>query len=300
MKLSKELKIGAFVVLVLVMSFFLINYLRGRDLFNREIEVSSRYSDIEGLVESAPVYIKGYKAGKVIDVSYDIESCDFIVTCSIIKDFMIPDDSRMIIYGVDIMGGKGVRIDLGSSPVSVDDGGFLSASTEPAMLDGLAEGVTPIFEKVAATLDSLNTAVSLFNKVLSDKSIARTMAHMEHTLYSISSIASNLDGNSDELNSLMNNLASLSSYLIGLTSKADSLLVDAAGYLDAVDHEDLREVVVSFRDLLTNINDPDGTIGKLMTDGSVYDSVEDLLDDIDVLVRKIQENPKKYIKFSVF
>ena len=56
MKYSKELKIGLFVVTVLVASFFLINYLRGEDIFNNEIELVSRYDNVEGLVASAPVY----------------------------------------------------------------------------------------------------------------------------------------------------------------------------------------------------------------------------------------------------
>ena len=38
MKYSKELKIGVFVVAVLVMSFFVINYLRGEDIFNKVIK----------------------------------------------------------------------------------------------------------------------------------------------------------------------------------------------------------------------------------------------------------------------
>ena len=32
MKITKEFKIGLFVVTVLIMSFFLINYLRGKDI----------------------------------------------------------------------------------------------------------------------------------------------------------------------------------------------------------------------------------------------------------------------------
>ena len=71
MKHSKELKIGIFVITVLITSFFLINYLRGEDIFNKEIELVSRYDDLEGLVASAPVYIKGYKAGKVSEVTYE-------------------------------------------------------------------------------------------------------------------------------------------------------------------------------------------------------------------------------------
>ena len=105
MKYAKELKIGVFVVIVSVASFFLINYLRGEDLLNKEIELISRYDKVEGLVASAPVYIKGYKAGKVSEVTYCPETEDFRVVCSIRKEFRVPNDSRMTIYSVDIMGG---------------------------------------------------------------------------------------------------------------------------------------------------------------------------------------------------
>jgi phospholipid/cholesterol/gamma-HCH transport system substrate-binding protein len=67
-----------------------------------------------------------------------------------------------------------------------------------------------------------------------------------------------------------------------------------------VNEADIVGLVQSFRQLLENINDPDGSIGKLLTDDSVYNSVDELLSDVDELVKKIQENPKKYIKISVF
>ena len=47
MKYSKEVKIGAFVLAVLVISFFVINYLRGKDIFNREMEVCSVYENVD-------------------------------------------------------------------------------------------------------------------------------------------------------------------------------------------------------------------------------------------------------------
>ena len=43
MRYSKEFKIGVFVVVVLTASFFVINYLRGKDIFNKEIEIVSEY-----------------------------------------------------------------------------------------------------------------------------------------------------------------------------------------------------------------------------------------------------------------
>ncbi len=300
MKFSKEFKIGLFVVTVLTASFFLINYLRGKDLFNKEIEISARYSDVEGLVPSAPVYVKGYKAGKVTEVSYDPVSDDFLVKCSVMRDFRIPVDSKMMIYGVDIMGGKGIRIDLGSSSDLIADGGSLSSSSEPGMLDGLAAGVGPLMEKLGRTLDSLNVTVSSVNSLLADGNISRTIAHLEKTMSDVSAIVAVVDGKSDELNVFLDNLAALSSELISVSQKADALVSDVSDVVSKVDADEVRDVVSSFRVLLENINDPDGTVGRLLTDDSVYESVDGLLNDIDTLIRKIQENPKKYIKISVF
>ena len=165
---KKELKIGIFVVTVLVVSFFLINYLRGEDIFNREIELVSSYDNIEGLTASAPVYIKGYKAGKVSEVMYRPETDDFKVICSVPKEFRIPSDSRMTIYSVDIMGGKGVRIDLGLSETLVADGDYL----EPAFAGAKAYDSFQFVRQGFFCVDSKDSAPDalVFNRIVSLKS----------------------------------------------------------------------------------------------------------------------------------
>ena len=303
MKYSKEFKIGLFVVIVLTASFFVINYLRGKDIFNKEIEIVSHYGNVEGLVESAPVFIKGYKAGKVIEVSYRPEEEAFKVVCSVRKEFRIPTDSRMTIYAVDIMGGKGVKIDLGTSPESIEDGGELYPSVEAGLLDGLASGLEPLISKVANTLDSLAVTVSGINAVLSESnkaSLANTIAHLEKTMDSVSGIAESINGKSEDIAAFIGNLEALSVKLGSIVDNADTLVGGAADFMATLNESDIQSLVASFKTLLDNINDPDGSIGKLLVDGSIYDSVDDLLNDIDILVKEIKENPKKYIKISVF
>ena len=303
MRFSKELKIGVFVVVVLTASFFLINYLRGEDIMNREIELVSQYDNVEGLVASAPVFIKGYKAGKVSEVVYQPESGNFKVTCSIKKEFAIPEDSRMTIYAVDIMGGKGVRIDLGSSDDMAKDGDMLQPAFEPGLMDGISAGIGPLLDKVNHTLDSLGVTVSGVNRVLSEKntaSISRTVAHLERTMADVSQVVANVEGKSKELDQFVDALSAFAGKLDGLAAKVDTTMTGVKDFVGTLNESDIDSLVVSFRELLENINDPNGTIGKLLNDGSVYDSVDSLLNDVDTLVRKIQENPKKYIRISVF
>ena len=301
--MSKELKIGLFAVTILTISFFLINYLRGEDLFNREIELSSRYSNVEGLVPSAPVFIKGYKAGKVAEVNYNAESEDFEVICSVKREFRIPSDSRMTIYSVDIMGGKGVKIELGKAASYAEDGDMLKSGFEAGLMDTIAGSVGPLLQKVNNTMDSLAVTVSGINALLSDKNrahITNTLAHLERTMANVQSVSQDIEGRSAELVYFIENLSSLSAKLNSIADRTDTAISGVNEVVTTISESDLQGVISSLKILLDNMNDPDGTIGKLFVDNSVYDSVETLLNDIDTLICRIQENPKKYLRISVF
>ena len=219
------------------------------------------------------------------------------------KEFTIPTDSRMTIYSVDLMGSKGVKLDLGSSESMVEDGGTLASSIEASLIDGLAGQLTPIIAKVGNTLDSLNVTVSNVNSLLSEANQARisnTLAHLEKTMRNVSEFAASIGGRSEDLNAFITNLSDLSAKLDAIVDNVDVTVDGVAHIVGTISETDIKGIVESFHTLLNNINDPDGTIGKLMVDGSVYTSLDTLLMDIDSLVNKIQENPKKYMKLSVF
>ena len=303
MKISKEVKIGTFIVVVLTASFFLINYLRGEDIFDREIELVSKYEDLHGLVASAPVHIKGFKAGEVTEVTYLPAEAMFKVVCSVQKEFAVPQDSKMVIYGVDIMGGKGIRIDLGTSSVMAENEAVLSGEYEQDLMGSLGASIGPLLEKVSSTLDSLSVTVSGVNSMLSERnvaSISNSLALLETTMSDVRKIASTVQGKSGELNDFIENLASFSDKLGSIAGNADAAVADVSAIVDSLAKADLDGLIASFKSLVDNVNDPDGSIGKFLNSDSVYNSVDSLLIDVNSLVRKIQENPKKYLKISVF
>jgi phospholipid/cholesterol/gamma-HCH transport system substrate-binding protein len=116
----------------------------------------------------------------------------------------------------------------------------------------------------------------------------------------VNALAGMIGGKSSEISLFVDNLASLSEKFSSIADKVDTTMTEVSSIADSVSKSDIEGLVASFNTLLESINDPDGTIGKLLVDKSVYDSVDTLLADVDSLVRKIQENPKKYIKISVF
>ena len=160
-----------------------------------------------------------------------------------------------------------------------------------------------MFEKVNNTLDSLSITVSGINRILSAEntaSLTATIEHLQTTMKNVSAVSSAIGGKSDELSSFISDLSVLSGKLTSVIDKADQTMTGVSSVVSSISETDIKQIITSFKDLLQNINDPDGTVGKLLVDNSVYDSLDELLSDVDTLVRKIQNNPKKYIKISVF
>ena len=303
MKVSKEFRIGIFVVVILAVSFVLINYLRGKDIFNREMTVVSRFTDVQGLVPSAPVFVKGYKAGTVTDVGYDTESGDFEVKCSVLRQFRIPVDSKMTLYSVDIMGGKGIRIDLGVSGEYADDMYELEPRVEQDLISSLSSAAGPLFDKVTVSLDSLESAVSGINRIvtaISVEDVERMTSDLEATISNARAISAAVNGKSKELSGFISNLERVSGKLSLLVEKADTTVSNINGITSALDRSDVEGLIASLKSLSEKIQDPDGSIGRLLEGGEVYESVDSLLSEINLLVSKIAENPKKYLRISVF
>lgn len=301
--MKKEFKIGIFAVIILTTSVFVLNYLKGEDILNRETEYVSSFSNLEGLVVSAPVYVKGYKAGKVTDIEYEAASDRFLVTCSVSKQFQIPEDSRIVLYSVDIMGGKGIRIDCGTSEVTAPDGASLLSVYEAGLLDQLSATAGPLLSKAEQMIDSLGVTVSGVNRILSDANVAsvnETLGYLKSSMKELESFISNMNGNTDDIRVVVSNIKAVSENINKLVAELDTLVSDADTAVAAINSADLAGTVNSLKQLLDSMNNPAGSLGKLLSDDVVHNSVDSLLNNLNQLVSKIQENPKKYLKISVF
>lgn len=209
----------------------------------------------------------------------------------------------MTIYSVDIMGGKGVRIDFGESDVAARTAQVLESGSEPDLVSSLSSSLGPLLAKLQTVADTLTVTLSSVNGLVSgidSQSIDRSLAHLERTLANAERIASGIGRKSSELETFIDNLESFSGKLGGIADKADSALGEISSVAGKLDRSDIEGLVGSFRSLLETMQDPDGTLGKLLSDDGVYTNVESLLADIDKLVNEIKNNPKKYIKITIF
>jgi phospholipid/cholesterol/gamma-HCH transport system substrate-binding protein len=58
--------------------------------------------------------------------------------------------------------------------------------------------------------------------------------------------------------------------------------------------------VKSIEEITVKLKSGEGTAGQLVTDKELYNRMNRMVEDVDALVKDFKENPRKYIKFSLF
>ena len=151
-------------------------------------------------------------------------------------------------------------------------------------------------------LDSLSTTAEGLNRILAavdEKTVKSSVDHLEGTLANVDRFSGMLAANTSSIDSLIINLRDVSARLVSICEGADKAVDNVGKVTDNLTEADLKGLVESLKMLSIRLNDTEGTIGKLINDGEAYDSINNLLSDVDSLVRRIEADPKKYLKFKV-
>lgn len=294
--MKKEIKIGLFAIIVVAAALFMIEFLKGKDLFSKNNTYYIIYPSVEGLGVSSAVTIGGYNAGTVSDISYNASTGDFTIAASISKEFGVPEDSYMEIYSSDILGTKKIRVNAGTSAVMARPGDTLAGSVEKDMITSLGGSLDTVIRQIGTVAESVNLLLDENNR----KEINIMLRRLNNTAADLNSVTKMLRGKEpaiadmiDNINSLAAKLDSAATYISGTASNAEAI---TATLRDA----GIGETIDSLRLLVSKIQNPEGSIGKLMANDSLYNSLTSLSNNLDSLVMGIRNDPKKYIKISVF
>ncbi|OQC56905.1 MAG: hypothetical protein BWX52_01331 [Bacteroidetes bacterium ADurb.Bin013] len=88
----------------------------------------------------------------------------------------------------------------------------------------------------------------------------------------------------------------LNKAMADLSSTLDNFDDISAGLKDA----DLAGTIEGLHKLLDNLSNPEGTVSLLGSDPGLYNAITDIISRADSLIRLISDNPKKYLKITVF
>lgn len=301
--MRKEVKLGIIACIIIAATFLAVDFLKGKDLFTNDIKLHTSYSSVEGLSVSTPVTIQGYKVGNITEMSYDPQQRIYNISFTVLSEFDIPNDSYLEVYSSDILGSKALRIILGNSAEYFTSGESIKGEIASDLIGKLTSELSSTKSQVDTLLTNLNKTVNSVNVILNKENtenIASVMEDLQRTMSDIAKISATIKNKTPEIESLITNFESVSNTIAASSESISKTLENAEQITSAITEAQISESINSLKNMLDGLQNESGTIGKLLTSDSLYNSITSLSSHLDSLVTKIEKDPKKYIKISIF
>lgn len=303
MKLSNEVKLGMAIFAAVIVFVGGIIYLRGVDFQKREYTLTILYNNVNGLQEGNPITIAGLAVGKVEELK--LIGTAIAVTVQIQNKVQFPVDSKAYIKSSSLMGGKLIAITPGIESEVLHNGDTLTGSYE-ADLTELTSTLAPISSNVLGILERVNTTFD-----------EKTRRNIQNILADVNRSSSELEriihNEGQRLDFAIGNFAAFSSNLSQFAINLDSIALSQRTNLDTsmamiriVSYnlqqasQNLRSTTQSLDVVLGKIEKGHGTLGKLVHEEKLYNDIDSLASNLNLLVKDLRENPGKYVKVSVF
>ena len=291
---TREVKVGLMVIAAIFILYFGLNFLKGIDIFQKTNLYYGQYEDIGGLVPSAPVYIKGYKAGQVEEVKYDFSKKEsFLVKISITSDIKLPEGTIMQLADEGLMGGKVIQLIY--APVTAGQKmhkphDILPTEVSTGLMATVAGDLMPKIENVATQADSLLRSV---RTLIERKEISNSMSSIENTTADLSASSAQLKGLlNNQLPSILNDVNTVTGDFKQLSGNLRN--IDFAKTVNSVDY-----TLKNLQTITDKINSNESSLGLLMNDKTLYINLSNTANAADKLLIDLKENPKRYVSFSL-
>ena len=289
---TKEVKIGIAGLVALFMLIYGINYLKGINMFKPSSYYYVRYSNINGLAKSSPVFADGFRIGTVRDIYYDYtHPGNVTVEVEMDTEMRVPKGSTAELV-TEMLGTVKMNLLLANNPRE----SYQVGDTIPGVLNnGLMEAVTqtlmPEMEKMLPRLDSI--LISL-NQILADPNIPATLKSAQKT-------AANLEVATAQLNVLMKK------DIPQLTGKLNTIgdnFITISDKLKGIDYastfEKVDATMANLKNVTDKLSDKDNTIGLLLNDSALYRNLITTGANSAALLEDLKSHPKRYVHFSLF
>jgi len=251
---------------------------------------------VSGLQESSRVKLRGVEVGNVRDIS--LEKDRVKVEIAVESDYasMIPANSVAEIGAAGLMGGVEIVIIQGDAKELVKKGATLEGRIKPDMIGSLADKGTELIDGLNETVDGVNQLIGANSQNITD-----LVANLESMSRSIDGI---LAASAPDINKAVDDLSTFTATLSANTERVESMLANLDTFTGDLAEADiinqLNTTVTSLNQVLAAIENGEGSVGKLLTDEELYNSLTMAGDNLGLLLEDLKANPMRYVHFSLF
>lgn len=310
--MSKEARIGLLVAISILVFFAGFYFLKGSNLFSREYKYHAYYDNVQGLQPSAAVQIQGLQVGKVSEIILNRAQLgspiDVVITIS--KKTRLPRGTVAKLTSLDLLGNKGITLDLGTSSEHVEDGEKLPSVVEGGLVDKISVEVTPLLQDVRKVVNSIDSVLLSVNDIFNAKArtdLQMSMASLHSTMDNFNVVSNKLSGQSNALAHVIQNADKISTNLANNNANIDQTLKNLRTTTDNLSQAPLKEAIknvdetaANLKSIMRKINENEGSLGLLLNDKNLYTNFSKTLEELSKLSADLKSHPSRYINLTIF
>jgi phospholipid/cholesterol/gamma-HCH transport system substrate-binding protein len=307
MKISSEAKIGIIITIAIAVTIWGLNFLKGRNILKGVNTYYAIFEDIGGLEKNSKIFIKGYQVGQVGEIYFDEDgSRDLIVLLGIEKAYNIPLNSEAVLYDADLLGSKAIMIRLSGSDRFHQPGDTVLCRIQYGLTAKLEQQLLPVKDKAESLIVTVDSLMSTLNYIFDRNTSAMLQASIQNLESSTDGIK-NLLSDQGKLTSMIGHMEAITLNLKNHNEQLASAMSNLESITDSIARSELKSTISNTNKtlaethlILEKINKGEGTLGMLVNNDSLYQNLTSLSQELDLLLKDLQENPKKYVNVSVF
>lgn len=307
-KISNEVKVGATALITILVFIWLYNFLKGKNLFSSTASYYVVYDQINGLTATNPVEINGYKAGVVQSINFiNDKSGRLLVNLSVNKSFKLPENTVAEITTATLIAGMKIRLIFGKGPGVYSNGDTIPGRLAESILTKFQTDLDPIKDKLISMLTNLDSVLASINTIMTpefSRNVRGSIANLNNTTRTLSEV---LGSKEAELKSTLSDLAKFSRMLSDNSGNLSSTMANLKTISDTIAAADLSGTLTKLKatlqktaEMIENLNKGKGSAGQLLTNDSLYINLTNSIGSLDLLLKDLKANPKRYVHFSLF
>ena len=291
MKFSYEIKTAILVLSGIILFIVGFSYLKSNDVFVADRIFYAVYDDVEGISKGTPVTISGFNVGSVQDIKFYNNTSKLLLKFRIENDFIFSNKSIAQIYETGLIGGKALSVIPVNGELLAKPGDTLKSSIAPGLTELVNDKLSPLQEKIESMVVSADSVLISLNSVLNTEAkleIQSSIKDFSSTVADLKSSAGTLDEllstNKTQINNIISNVNQTSNELSDL-----SIVVN-----------NLTQSSNSIERIVNEISNGNGSLNKLIFDDDLINSLDAASSNINLLIKDLRLNPKRYVHFSLF
>ncbi|NOU19928.1 MAG: MCE family protein [Bacteroidales bacterium] len=312
-KITREAKIGFFAILCLAAMFWGINFLKGKNIFSPNNIYYTIFNQVDGLENTNPVLINGFKVGLVKNIKFEEGNTGrFLVTLLVGKKYKIPENTIAKMISTSIIGGKAIKLEVISGGKLHNPGDTLPGQIETGLIDQLGHQIAPVKQKAENLMVELEKTLKIMSEVFNEENrvqLSQSFANLNKALYSINQTAAEFDTTmspNGTMRRILSNVESISSNLKNSNKDISKIVKNFSAISDTMAKIKIASTMIQvdsamrqFNAVVTKINSGKGTLGNLINNDTLFFNLENASKSLELLIKDVKENPKRYINFSV-